>query len=85
MAEAHDYDLHLAAIAVLALRSGKILEPKEKQFLLETLGTEVDQSTASLLVRELDRYIPTADAERVLHMIVAMRDGFLRAARDGPD
>lgn len=80
LASLNDYDLHLAAVSVLGVKSGSLLDSDETDFLLRFLEQEVGADLDSDLVRDLSRYVGFGQTDRIHRMVAALRAGVLRAA-----
>jgi len=65
----NDYDLELASLYQFGYVINKLLEAEDSQFLHQFLNSEVEQEDASILARELKKYLPAKNIERVVAML----------------
>lgn len=80
--EAMDYDPQLSALGVFGSRVASLLESQETEFLQGFLSDHVKESADSLLIRELNKYLPSHELERVAVMIVAFVHGLNSVKRE---
>lgn len=67
--EKNEYDFELAALSQFGETVKELLMPKDNEFLRLFLNKEVDQEDDSPFVREIYRYLPTKNIERVVTML----------------
>jgi len=65
----NDYDIELASLYQFGQTVKELLDPDDSEFLQKFINSEVEQEDDSILVRELQKYLPAKDIGRVVHML----------------
>lgn len=74
--ERNDYDPNLAAISVIGEAVKDLLEQDDYEFLKKVISEELSQEDASVLARDLNKYLNLPDVNNVLTMLESFQQTY---------